>query len=65
MPIVQEIKAGVRDPTVTGGGFVKVFVSVVVVAAFAFIAFVIWGKVSQANIPVVSAAVAPARVYIS
>ena len=62
---MSEIKSGVTSPNITGGGFVKTFVAVIVVVAFALVALVLWGKVSNANIPVVSAAVAPARVYIS
>lgn len=65
MGILNEAKAGITNPTVAGGGLVKVIVSVIVVVGIVFVALMLWGKVSNANIPVVSSAVAPARVYIS
>lgn len=65
MPIISEVKSGVTNPTPMGGGLVKVVVSVIVVVGIALAALVLWGKVANANVPVVSQAVAPARAYIS
>jgi hypothetical protein len=65
MGILNEAKSGITNPTPTSGTLTKVAVSVVVVVGIVFVALMVWGKVSNANIPVVSSAVAPARVYIS
>ena len=65
MGILNEAKSGVTHPTPTGGGLVKIAVSIVVIVAIALGALYFWGKVSNANIPVVSTVVSPARVYIS
>jgi len=65
MGILNEIKSGVSHPTPTGGGLLKVAVSVIVVVGLAMVALMLWGKVANKNIPIASAAVAPARVYIS
>lgn len=65
MPVINDIKSGVTNPSPMGGGLVKVAVSVVVVVGLALVALFMWGKVSQKNIPVVSEAVGAARVYIS
>lgn len=64
MGILNEMKAGVKSPGVSGG-IVKVAVSIVVLVGVALAALYFWGKVSTKNIPVVSQAVSPARVYIS
>jgi hypothetical protein len=65
MGVLNEAKSGVTNPSPMGGGIVKVIISVFVVVAIALAALVFWGKVSTKNIPVVSQAVSPARVYIS
>jgi hypothetical protein len=66
MGIINSVKEGVTNPTpVSGGGLVKVIVSVVVFVGVALAALYFWGTVSNKNIPVVSQVVSPARVYIS
>lgn len=65
MGILNEIKSGVTKPSPTSGGLVKVLVSVIVIVGAAMVALTIWGKVATKNIPVISQAVSPARVYIS
>lgn len=65
MPVLNDVKSGITNPTPTGGGLIKIAVSIVVVVGVVFVALMLWGKVSNANIPIVSTAVAPARVYIS
>jgi hypothetical protein len=65
MGVLNEAKSGVTNPSPMSGGIVKVVISVFVVIAIALAALVFWGKVSTKNIPVVSQAVSPARVYIS
>lgn len=64
MGILNEIKSGITHPT-PGGGLLHVAVSVVVIVGLAMVALFLWGKVANKNIPVVSQAVSPARVYIS
>jgi hypothetical protein len=66
MGVINEVKSGVKSPSVMGGGgIIKIAVSIVVVVGIALAALFFWGKVSTKNIPVVSQAVSPARVYIS
>lgn len=66
MGIINSVKEGVTNPTPTsGGGIIKIVVSVVVFVGIALAALYFWGKVSTKNIPVVSQVVSPARVYIS
>jgi len=65
MAILSDIKSGITNPHPTGGNLLGVAVSIIVVIGVVFVALMFWGKVSNANIPIASAAVAPARVYIS
>lgn len=65
MAVISDIKSGIMNPHPVGGSLIGVAVSIVVVIGIAFVALMFWGKISNANIPVVSQAVAPARVYIS
>jgi len=65
MGILNDVKSGITHPTPAGGGLLKIAVSIIVVVGVVFVALMLWGKVSNANIPVVSNAVAPARHYIS
>lgn len=59
------MKSGIKSPSASGGGLVKVAVSIVVIVGVALAALYFWGKVATKNIPVVSQVVSPARVYIS
>jgi hypothetical protein len=65
MGVLNEAKSGVTNPSPMSGGILKVIISIVVVVGVVLAALVFWGKVSTKNIPVVSQAVSPARVYIS
>jgi len=65
MPVIGEVKSGITNPSPMGGGLIKVAVSIVVIVGIALVALFMWGKVSNANIPIVSQVVSPARVYIS